>query len=79
MPWYKHGSNEISSLAEYYKLEPTIVLTEWKEFSTTLSQFSNAQDALISLIKHQEVFPNLTHIVLLGCDTSTFSWLWTWV
>ena len=38
------------------------MLTEWKEFSTTLSQFSNAQDILISLVKHQEVFPNLAHI-----------------
>ena len=58
----KYGRNEVSYLAEHYKLEPTTVLTEWKEFSTTLSQFSNVQDVLISLVKYQEVFPNLAHI-----------------
>ena len=39
---YKHGCNEVSNLAEHYKLETTTVLTEWKDFSTTLSHFSNA-------------------------------------
>lgn len=38
------------------------MLTEWKEFSTTLSQFNNAQDVLISLVKHREIFPNLAYI-----------------
>ena len=58
---YKYGRNEVSNLAEH-KLEHTTVLTEWKEFSTTLSQFNNAQDVLISLVKQQKVFPNLAHI-----------------
>ena len=59
---YKYGRNEVSILAEHYNLETTAVLTEWKEFTTTLSQFTNAQDILMSLVKHQQVFPNLAHI-----------------
>ena len=62
---HRYGRNEISSLAaevEHYRLKTTTVLTEWNEFSTTLSQFRNAQDVPISLVKHREVFPNLAHI-----------------
>ena len=59
---YKYGLNEVSILAEHYNLEKPAVLTEWKEFTTTLSQFTTAQDVLMSLVKHQQVFPNLAHI-----------------
>ena len=61
---YKCGRNEVSNLAEH-KLEPTTVLTEWKEFSTTFSQFNNARDVLISLVKQQEVFTSQPTLPLL--------------
>ena len=54
---YKYGSSEVLILAEHFGLETTTVLTEWKEFNTTLLQFMNAQQVMMSPIKHQEVLP----------------------
>ena len=38
------------------------MLTEWKEFNTTLSQFTNTQQVMMSLFIQQELFPSLAHI-----------------
>ena len=61
-PTYRYGRENISVLAEHYHLEPTLVLTEWKEFCTTLTHFKDTQDVLSSLLKQKELFPNLAHI-----------------
>ena len=57
-----YGRDQVLILAEHFGLETTTVLTEWKEFNTTLSQFMNAQQVMMSLIKQQELFPSLARI-----------------
>ena len=57
-----YGHSEVLILAEHFGLETTTVLTEWKEFNATMSQFTNAEQVMMSLIKHQELFPSPAHI-----------------
>lgn len=43
---YSYGRNEITTLAEHYKLEKEALVSEWKDFNDKLLRYSNAEAVL---------------------------------
>ena len=59
---YGYGRNEITTLAEHYKLEKEALVSEWNDFNDNLLRYNNADAVLSSLVKCKDLFPNLFHI-----------------
>ena len=59
---YQYGCSHIVTLAEHYRIETTVTLSEWKEVAPTLRDYSTTEDVLLSLVKNRCLYPALGDI-----------------